>query len=185
MSHKIPLIDHPAEDQVVFDPRLLRSGAKECHAFPLVLSQAELSAVPEVRALSNGAARVYCDLTPSEGFILCHMTVKAMVSLIDNHDFKVKKTAVSDDADLALSEDPETADVLPDPNGKYDLRPTALALFYSAIPEGFATKAMKGYKAEGFEIISEDEYLAREAKAAKSIPNAFAKALKVDPDDKD
>ncbi len=179
IDQKKVTVIHKAGEGVVFDPRLLRSGGKETHVFTLVLTPAELSAVPTVLALTKQPATVTCTIDQLDDCLVVNMKVRAQARLLDDHDLKAKPTTLTDTADLVLSTDPDMADIMPGRDGRYDLRPSALALFYAAVPESFSTSGLDRIEGDGYEIVSEAEY-AREQQAAETDRPFAAKLGKKD-----
>jgi len=154
-------IIHNDESELLFSPKILKNNIQETHRFNLVITDDELKAVPEVLKLYYDHARVYCTFKLTGDYVICHMEVKAKINIIDNHDFKEKSLIVFDFDDLTLSTDEEVSDIMPDRNGCYDLRPVALALFYSAVPGDYSTGKLNTYRNEWVEVITEEEYNSR------------------------
>lgn len=175
---KTKVIVHQDEGDLLFNPKLLRQGNSETHRFPLLITKEELKAAPELLSLDHDTARVYCEFNLLDNCLLCHMDVKSKVKILDNHDFKAKDELLVDSCDLTLSEDPEIADIVPDRNGCYDLRPTALALFYSSVPGDYSTVSLNTIEGDGFEVLTEEEYLRRKEQNPVKEENAFAIAFK-------
>lgn len=169
-------IIHPASDELWLDPRSLRSGRTEVHIFPLLISKQELTAVPAAEGLENDTAQVTCTFKVLDDCIVCTMQVDSRVALIDEATLKLTYLDCSDWADLSLSKDPDMADVMPDERGRYDLKPTALALFFSSVPSRYSSNPEASYEGDGFEVISEDEYNRRLA-SSKKEENPFEQAL--------
>ncbi len=180
MSKERPVRNHDRGEPVVFDPRLMREGDKETDIYQMVLTPAEQSAAPAVIHLKGQSVKVICKVDRTPDCFLMDMEVRSAVTMLDDHDLKPKKTQLAEQADLALSADKDMADILPDRNGTYDLRPTALALFYSSVPTTFSTVGLTKVEGEGFEILSQAEYDKEEAQREeerRKDDNPFAKAF--------
>ncbi|HBR85728.1 MAG TPA: hypothetical protein DEA32_00850 [Firmicutes bacterium] len=155
-------IIHSAADGLILDPRILRSGRDEVHIFTLPLGRDQLTPVTGVVGVVGGAAQVICRLKVLDDCIVCNMEVDSTVQMVDDANGNPVELDCSDSDDVTLSKDPEVGEVLPDQRGRYDLEPTALALFYSSVPTRISTAAEREemYR-EHDDVISEDEYQKR------------------------
>lgn len=177
MEKKSTII-HDDEKDLLFNPRMLKQNKKELHRFKLIITDEERKAFPEIVSINQNACRVYCEFSMIEQCIICKMDVKSKIKIMDQHDLKQKELLVSDSIDLSLSNDLELTDIASDPSGCFDLRPTALALFYSSIPNDYFESSLKSIKGDFYEVITEKEYLERqedETKKANIENNPFAK----------
>ena len=169
-------IIHPVSDELWLDPRILRTGRTETHVFSLKISPEELGPVPGVQGLADDVVQVTCTFKVLDDCIVCTMRVDSRIAIIDEALFRTVYIDCTDTADLSLSKDPEMADVLPGERGRYDLKPTALALFYSSIPFRYSSNPQETIEGDGFEVISEDEYARRKARGDYD-DNPFKAAL--------
>lgn len=175
-------IVHPADSECLVDPRNIRQSS-ETHLYKVLIDKSVLEAVPGVLAVTGDEVRVTCVFKPLDDCIVCSMKVVSEISILDEHDLKSKKLTVSDADDLTLSPDPDTGDILPDARGRYDLKPSVLALFFSSVPSQFSTTHQKAIEGNGYEILSEDEFKKREARGDYA-DNPFS-VLKDGDDEKD
>lgn len=166
---------HQESEEVLIDPRNLRTGS-QTHIYGLTIKPENLEAVPGVLSVKDDKITVTCKFRPVEDYIICSIRVDALISILDEHDLKAKPLGVHDEDDLTLSNDVDVADVLPDIRGRYDLTPSALALFYSAVPTQFSTSKLTSVAGNGYEILSEDEYEKRVADGEYAA-NPFQKAF--------
>lgn len=153
------VIRHKLSDGLYIDPRLLRTGDNETEYFPFKPTEEECSPRPSVRGFGeNGCLEVVAMVKPMADFLLVEITMKGEVTLLDDHDFTLKNYPIDENCELSLSSDPEMADILPDSDGRYDLKPTLLALFYDAIPPVYSTVPLTKVEGDGYVVYSEDEF---------------------------
>lgn len=177
MEKKTTIV-HDDEKDLLFNPRALKQNKKELHRFKLVITDSERKVFPEIISINQNTCRVYCEFSMLEQCILCKMDIKAKIKIMDQHELTPKEILVSDSIDLSLSNDLELTDIASDPSGCFDLRPTALALFYSSIPNDYSTTSLKSIKGDFYEVISETEYIERqkdEERKSNLKNNPFAK----------
>lgn len=158
MSKKVIKVE---DGPMVLDPRSLRSGDKEIRKYFLQLDEKALSVVPSVRSVE--APEVTCEFRPLDDCIVCRMKVSCHPVIVDDRTGEETRIECSDTEDLTLSHDEERADILPDERGRYDLEPTALALFFACIPEQEGDGDFEPIEGDGYEVISEDEFERRKA----------------------
>lgn len=181
MDREKNIVRHSLKDGLYIDPRLIRNDEDEIEYFPFKPTKEECSPRPSVKSFGeNGCLEVVCKVKPLDNCFLVHVSLKGAVDLLDDHDLTLKRLKLEEEADLSLSEDPEMADVLPDKDGRFDLKPTLLALFYDAIPPVYSTVPLTKIQGDGFAVYSEDEFKAEQEKEKKKIGenNPFAKLLK-------
>lgn len=171
------IIRHSLADGLYVDARLMRTGEDETHFFPFKPTPEECAPRPSLKDLGeNGCLEVAVRVKPLDGFILARINMDGIVDVIDDHDMLPKPIEIHEDAELSLSSDPEMADIMPDPDGRYDLRPTMLALFYDAVPNVYSTVPLTKLDGDGYTVYSEDAYEEEEERENVST-NPFSKLL--------
>ena len=148
--------DRSIEAELILDPKALRTGDKETRVYQLEVTQENLTAVPGVIKVES--PEVTCEFRPLDDCIICRMTVQSHPLIEDSRTGKVQEVDCSDSDELTLSTDEERADILPDRRGRYDLKPSALALFFSSIPVSGGGQEFEPIDGDGYEVISEDEF---------------------------
>lgn len=175
------VVRHRLKDGLCIDPRLLRNDEDAIEYFPFKPTKEECSPRPSVQGFGeNGCLEVVCKVKPLVDGFLVHVSLKGDVDILDDHDLTMKRLKIDEEADLSLSDDPQMADILPDQDGRYDLKPTLLALFYDAVPAVYSTVPLTRIEGDGFSVYSEDEFkeeLERERKKVEK-GNPFSKLLK-------
>lgn len=176
MSKENNIVRHSLKDGLYIDPRLLRTGEDVTELFPFKPTEKECEPRPSLKNLGeNGCLEVQVKVKPLDGFILARIRLDGEVNVIDDHSFELKSIIIEEDAELSLSSDPEMADIMPDADGRYDLRPTILALFYGAVPNVYSTVPLSTIEGDGYTVYSEDEYEKVEEKETNKGNNPFSK----------
>ncbi len=118
---------------------------REKKNFPDLVSMDDL----ELTAHISGASDLYTLTLSAEGTI----TVR------DVHDGKHKKLDIEDSMEATIApKDPDNSDLLPEPDGNYDLRSAILALLFDCIPTNYSSVPLKRVETADYVLISEDEY---------------------------
>jgi hypothetical protein len=132
------------------------SAAEEEIPLDFALSDSERQSFPNLLSIADLA--LYASLSGASNLYTVTVFAKGTVTLRDAHDGKERTVPIDDSVDAAiLPNDEENSDLLPDPDGTYDLRSTILALLFDAIPKNYSEVPLRRIETDDYVLMSEEE----------------------------
>lgn len=93
------------------------------------------------------------------------LSLSGKAVLRDAHDGSSIPLDIDEEVDVVLDEsEPENSDLLPEKDGRYDLRGTFLGLLHDALPASYSCVPLGYVETEDYVLMDEDEYEKRRRK---------------------
>lgn len=146
-----------SDEKIYIDFNLAKTS-KESEVFDIELTEPEKSVISNLDHFEHIEA--YYTINGSDNFYHGDCYIKGLCYLIDSRDISKKVPyEFNNDVDYQIQiDDEENSDLLPEDNGKYDMRTVILALIYDAIPSFYTDTKLEDNNGEGVNFLTEEEF---------------------------